>query len=106
MQNLRRSMLTAAAICASSIALGTHAMAQCTDWVAGPLNEGAAPNGAEATVYASTTWDPDGAGPQPEMLVVGGDFFTVEGVFCGCIAARNSLTGQWQDLAGGFRQSF
>lgn len=30
--------------------------------------------GVNGTVYASTMWDPDGAGPMPQRLVVGGTF--------------------------------
>jgi hypothetical protein len=30
--------------------------------------------GLNGTVYAVTTWDPDGAGPQPMLLVAGGNF--------------------------------
>ena len=30
--------------------------------------------GLNGIVYAATTWDPDGAGPKPAVLVVGGNF--------------------------------
>lgn len=31
-------------------------------------------NGIQGTVWAAVPWDPDGAGPAPEVLVVGGVF--------------------------------
>lgn len=34
--------------------------------------------GVDGTVYAQTLWDPDGAGPRPSVLVIGGSF-TVAG---------------------------
>jgi hypothetical protein len=30
--------------------------------------------GVSGYVYALTTWNPDGNGPQPELLIAGGDF--------------------------------
>src|SRR5262249_35978058 len=34
------------------------------------------PTSARGPVSAAVTWDPDGAGPRPELLVVGGSFGT------------------------------
>ena len=50
--------------------LGLSASAQCTpQWQAGdPLPH------VRGSVYAAVTWDPDGAGPLPLQLVVGGAF--------------------------------
>jgi Ig-like domain-containing protein len=78
------------------------ARAQCADWRAGPLDDGTAPNGANDSIEALTTWDPDGAGPQPPMLVAGGYFTSIQGVPANGIAARDGTTGQWQALGNGF----
>ena len=50
--------------------LGRTATAQCTpQWQAGdPLPH------VRGSVFATQTWDPDGAGPLPQLLVVGGSF--------------------------------
>jgi trimeric autotransporter adhesin len=77
------------------------AHALCSDWLAGPLDNGQAPNGADNTVKCWTTWDPDGAGPQPALLVAGGAFHSVEGVPANYVAARDPVTGHWQALGGG-----
>jgi hypothetical protein len=48
-----------------------------------------------------TSWDPDGAGPQPPMLVVGGAFTEIDGVPAANLAA---WTGEWRAFdAGGLR---
>jgi hypothetical protein len=73
----------------------------CSDWAAGPLDNGSAPNGADALVYTSTMWDPDGAGPQLSRLVIGGTFSSVEGVPVNQIAMRDPVTGEWQPLGSG-----
>ncbi len=72
--------------------------AQCTPrW----LNGVGIPWIGGGVVDALTTWDPDGAGPEPTHLVVGGDFGVVEGseVF-GQIAAWNPVTGTWRGFNG------
>ena len=54
-------------------------VAQCPgEWLATPGVSGTTPN-----VRALTTWDPDGAGPQSPVLVVGGSFD-----FAGTISAK------------------
>jgi len=55
--------------------------------------------GVGGTVYAATVWDPDGAGPQPEWLVVGGDFIVAGDVLANNIAAWNGSA--WQPLGDG-----
>ena len=42
--------------------------------------------GMNEAVYATTMWDPDGAGPQPAVLVAGGNFTTAGGVGANHIA--------------------
>lgn len=77
------------------------ASAQCADWRGGPLGNGVA-NGADGAITASTLWDPDGAGPLPLMLVVGGTFNNIEGVAAHHIAMRNPNTGVWSAIGNGF----
>lgn len=90
--------------CAAALFLAltvSLAHAQCADWKAGPLDAGTAPNGADGTVYCQTYWDPDGAGPLPSELVVGGAFTTIGGVTANHVAILDSYTGTWQSLGGG-----
>ncbi len=77
------------------------ARAQCVDWKVGPLDNGSAPNGANGSIDAMAYWDPDGAGPLPTMLVVGGSFTSIGGVSANHIAARDPVTGAWQALGAG-----
>ena len=79
--------------------LGTApaAWADCPpEWLYGPGQE---PPGTNDTVRATTTWDPDGPGPEPEQLVVGGYFTTAGGVSANYIARWNGAT--WQPLGSG-----
>jgi hypothetical protein len=55
--------------------------------------------GLNGTVYALTKWDPDGAGPQPELLVAGGEFSIAGETFASNIAAWNG--NSWQSLGSG-----
>ncbi len=79
----------------------SRARAQCDDWQPALLDNGTAPNGANGSVEAMTVWDPDGSGPQPPLLVVGGQFTSIEGLSASYIAARNPATGDWQPLGSG-----
>ena len=55
--------------------------------------------GLDGPVYATTTWDPDGPGGQPELLVVGGAFTVAGDVIANNIAAWDGTT--WQPLGSG-----
>ncbi len=79
--------------------------ATCPTWLAGPFDDGSAPNGANQTVRTVVNWDPDGAGPQPEWLVAGGVFTSIGGVAANHIAMRDPATGQWQPLGSGIPTS-
>ncbi|MEO6596538.1 MAG: hypothetical protein ABIP94_17440, partial [Planctomycetota bacterium] len=57
--------------------------------------------GVGGTVYASTTWDPDGAGPVPPQLVVGGTFLTAGTTLANRIARWDPATGVWSALGAG-----
>jgi hypothetical protein len=50
---------------------------------------------------AMTRWDPDGPGPQPELLVIGGSFTAVVDTMANHIAAWNPATGAWSALGTG-----
>lgn len=52
-------------------------------------------------VAAMSLWDPDGAGPQPELLVIGGNFTAVVDTMANRIAAWNPATGAWSALGAG-----
>lgn len=70
----------------------------CQDWRTGPLSTEDSPNGVDGIIHAITRWDPDAAGPDPELLVVAGSFTSIEGVPASNIAARDPRTGQWFPL--------
>ncbi len=55
--------------------------------------------GVDGTVYAAITWDPDGPGPQPEMLIVGGLFKVAGDVVANNVAAWDGQ--QWHPLGEG-----
>ncbi len=71
--------------------------AQCaTQWT-----HGDAIAGVDGPVRVSTTWDPDGAGPLPARLVIGGTFSAVGAVAARNIAAWDPATGDWSALGDG-----
>ena len=73
------------------------ALAQCAGtWqpVPGPLAGG-------GFLRASTLWDPDGTGPLPERLVVGGSFVKAGSVTAVNVAALNLDTGEWSTFGAG-----
>jgi len=55
--------------------------------------------GLDGKVYALTTWDPDGAGPQPELLIAGGQFTVAGYQFANNIASWDGTA--WQPLGSG-----
>jgi hypothetical protein len=55
--------------------------------------------GVNGEVNAVVKWDPDGAGPKPELLVVGGNFTTAGTVRANRIAAWDGTA--WQTLGAG-----
>src|SRR5687767_11151965 len=77
------------------------AIAQCTfEWRAGEGLPGLYNVGPfHGSAAATTTWDPDGPGPQSELLVVGGTFTIAGNVPANYIATWNGKT--WQSLGGG-----
>jgi trimeric autotransporter adhesin len=76
---------------------GAQAEGQCTpQWLPG---DGLA--GVDGTVHATLVWDPDGAGPAPARLVVGGEFTIAGDAFARNIAVWDPLDGSWSALGEG-----
>src|SRR5262245_17626401 len=57
--------------------------------------------GANSIVNASTMWDPDGAGPLPAKLVIGGYFTLVADVVASGLAAWDPATNSWSSIGSG-----
>jgi hypothetical protein len=57
--------------------------------------------GTDWIVYDTTMWDPDGPGPLPARLVVGGWFSIGGNTLASRIAAYDPSTGQWSALGSG-----
>lgn len=96
---------TAAALALAAIPvlalLPATGAAQCEDWVQGPMDDGTLPNGSNGYIYDSITWDPDGAGPIPERLVVAGNFTSIGGVAANNVAQYDPSTAQWLPFGNG-----
>ncbi|NLE57867.1 MAG: hypothetical protein GX616_05865 [Planctomycetes bacterium] len=77
--------------------LTSPTFAQCPyDWLPG---EGIP--GVDGAVYDMTSWDPDGAGPRSEVLVVGGRFAVAGDVVARRIACWDPATSAWSALGSG-----
>jgi hypothetical protein len=75
----------------------SSARAQCaSDWIAG-----AGVPGLDQIPYVMTTWDRDGAGPLPAVVVAGGQFTSAGGVPASKIALWDPSTGVWSALGSG-----
>jgi hypothetical protein len=85
----------------ASLALCSSVSAQCPTWIPGQFDNGAAVNGTDGDVNVAMMWDPDGAGPLPPVLVIGGSFTSVQGVPALHIAMQDPVTGKWQALGTG-----
>ena len=64
---------------------------------------GSGPVGLDGSVAAMVNWDPDGSGPLPPVVVVGGAFSVAGRVVAGNIAIWNPAIGQWSGLGAGLR---
>lgn len=76
-------------------------MAQCEGWIRGPIDDGMAPNGTDGSILATVAWDPDGAGPLQERLVIAGNFSEVAGVPAEHVAQYDPATAQWSAFGDG-----
>lgn len=61
--------------------------------------------GVVGTVYAATTWDPDGPGGQAGVVVVGGSFSVAGGIMAKNIAIWDPTTQTWSALGSGMDDS-
>ena len=78
-------------------AISIEARAQCTSqWQAGLGYAG-----VEQQVLAMLPWDPDGAGPAPAKLAIGGSFRIAGTVVTKNIALYDPMTGAWSALGAG-----
>ncbi|MFA6045401.1 MAG: immunoglobulin domain-containing protein [Phycisphaerales bacterium] len=59
------------------------------------------PSGVDGTVYAMAKWDPDGPGPLPEGVLMGGSFAVAGNVVANNIAWWNPQTKDFTALGGG-----
>jgi len=78
-----------------ALTIGAFAHAQCSTSLT--PETAAAPNN---TVWASTLWDPDGAGPQAEVIVFGGSFSTIGGIAANKVAIYDPATDAWSAIPG------
>lgn len=77
--------------------LAAPAFAQCTpQW--SPI-EGVP--GVDGPVWATTVWDPDGAGPATAVFVVAGDFEVAGDTVAGNLAIYDPATSLWSTLGAG-----
>jgi hypothetical protein len=90
-----RSTLSPLVLVAS--ALIGNASAQCAnDWLPGDGWPGVG-----GVVLAATTWDPDGPGPLPAQVVIGGQLPLAGSILVNRIVAWNPATGTWSALGSG-----
>jgi hypothetical protein len=79
------------------VAAPSIATAQCAaGWIAG-----AGVPGLDQIPYVLHTWDRDGAGPLPAVVVAGGQFTSAGGVAASKIALWDPATGAWSPLGSG-----
>lgn len=64
------------------------------------FGEGVRISSGRGYVYASASWDPDGAGPEPAWLVIGGRFNRVNGVAAQNVAAWDGT--RWRSFNAAF----
>lgn len=57
--------------------------------------------GADYDVHATARWDPDGAGPAGEVLVIGGFYSRIGAVRTNGLATWEPTTGVWSELGSG-----
>ncbi len=91
------------AVAATLVATTGFTQAQCAlQWQPGSVSAGVnGYNGTQGVMYASTVWDPDGAGPAPALLVLAGLFATAGGTSANNIAAYDPVAATWSSLGAG-----
>ena len=95
MSSVQRYLALVVVLGTLTLRCGKPALGQCEPrWLPG---EGLL--GTNGPVNAAIIWDPDGEGPQAELMVVGGQFDLVDSVLCRNVAAWDGT--RWQALNGG-----
>ncbi len=98
MSRYRRTFFAIALI--AGILPSARVLAQCADWRASTGLHWIGWN------YAMTTWDPDGPGPQPALLVVAGSFDRAGGINGTPVSSIATFNGStWQSLGSGITGS-
>jgi hypothetical protein len=93
--SLRNSLLALSALALS----GVDSAAQCpSQWTHIPVT---APTGQGSPVTVCENWDPDGAGPAPSQLVIGGSFTGVAGTLANSVATFDSNAQAWSTFGAG-----
>ncbi len=94
----RLKALALTLVLATACATPTPIQAQCpAGWQPFDSNTGSYPGvtgGSTNNVVASTMWDPDGQGPIPPRLVIGGTFTITGSTYANNIAVYDPATGQ------------
>jgi hypothetical protein len=93
---VNRKLAVLAFILSFAFPTGT-ALAQCATWL--PSSLSGPGNGSDGKINCFLNWDPDGSGPDPTWLVVGGEFGSIDGVPADNIAAWDGLV--WRALGFG-----
>ena len=97
-------MRTSNALCLVALTLHaiacawTQAIADCPGWL-----QGQSIAGINGPVYSMTLWDPDGDGPEPTLLVVGGQFTLAGNVTANAIAAWDGHA--WRAIGDGIKSN-
>lgn len=76
------------------VCVWTQAKADCPGWLTGQSIAG-----INGIVYSMTVWDPDGEGPEPTLLVVGGQFTMAGNVNANGVAAWDGQA--WRAIGAG-----
>ncbi len=92
-------MLKKRGVLAAAVGVCASALAALGQGVCGSWTTELAEAGANGDVSAMTRWDPDGAGPLPEWLVVAGTFTVVGGVQTGQVAGWDGVA--WHAMGAG-----
>ncbi len=101
MSKWNQRSLTVLEVVVSVAGLAASASAQpcAPEWLTAP---GQGMNGVHGAATEALTWDPDGAGPAPAQLIIGGMFDVVDLIPANNVAAWDgSASGGWTDLQGG-----
>src|SRR5262245_41200767 len=92
---VRRGQLAAGAVAAVGAVSQAHTQGSCD----GQWLPGNGIPGVDYKAHAAIAWDPDGTGPLPSVLVVGGEFILAGAVLANNIGVWNGSS--WSALGAG-----